>query len=159
MRILVTAASRHDATTEVAHAIATALTRAGIPVDERKPEEVGHLAAYDGVVLGSAEPRRRSLAEARERPRRANVVTDACATGLALLDGPCRCSAEARRSTRDVAPILEQSGAREHRIFGGRLDKRELGFVGEKALVRMVGAAQGDIARGARSKPGPQRSR
>jgi menaquinone-dependent protoporphyrinogen oxidase len=39
--------------------------------------------------------------------------------------------------------MLEQSGAREHRIFGGRLDKRELGF-GEKALVRMVGAADGD---------------
>ena len=43
----------------------------------------------------------------------------------------------------DVAPILEQSGAREHRTFGGRLDKRDLGF-GEKALVRVVGAADGD---------------
>jgi hypothetical protein len=42
----------------------------------------------------------------------------------------------------DVAPILEQSEAREHRIFGGRLDKRDLGF-GEKALVRIVGAADG----------------
>ena len=54
MRILVTAASRHDATTEVAHAIAAALKRADIDVDVRRPEEVGHLAAYDGVVLGSA---------------------------------------------------------------------------------------------------------
>ena len=53
-KILVTVASRHDATTEVAHAIATTLTRAGVHVDERKPEEVGHLATYNGVVLGSA---------------------------------------------------------------------------------------------------------
>ena len=40
MRILVTAASRHDATTEVAHAIAVALERADIDVDKRRPEEV-----------------------------------------------------------------------------------------------------------------------
>ena len=39
--------------------------------------------------------------------------------------------------------MLEQSGAREHRIFGGRLDKRQLGF-GEKVLVQMVGATDGD---------------
>ena len=38
---------------------------------------------------------------------------------------------------------LSSPGAREHRVFGGRLDKRGLGF-GEKALVRMVGAADGD---------------
>ena len=54
MRILVTAASRHDATTEVAHAIATALDCADIDVDERRPEDVYDLDAYDGVVLGSA---------------------------------------------------------------------------------------------------------
>ena len=54
MRILVTAASRHDATTEVAHGIATALERADIEVDERRPEDVGHLDGFDGVVLGSA---------------------------------------------------------------------------------------------------------
>ena len=43
----------------------------------------------------------------------------------------------------DVTPMLKQSGAREHRIFGGRLDKGDLGF-GEKAVVRLVGAAEGD---------------
>ena len=39
--------------------------------------------------------------------------------------------------------MLEQSGAREHRLFGGRLDRRRLGL-GEKAMVRMVGAADDD---------------
>ena len=41
---VVTAASRHDATTEVAHAIAAVLRSADIDVDERRPEEVGDLA-------------------------------------------------------------------------------------------------------------------
>jgi hypothetical protein len=57
----------------------------------------------------------------------------------------------------DVAPILEQSGAREHRIFGGRLDKRELGL-GAKAIVRIVGADEGDYRPGAISKHGQRRS-
>lgn len=43
----------------------------------------------------------------------------------------------------DVAPMIELSGAREHRLFGGRLDRRQLGFA-EKAMVRMAGAADGD---------------
>lgn len=44
----------------------------------------------------------------------------------------------------DVAPMLEASGAREHRLFGGRLDRHELGLA-EKAIVRVVGAAEGDF--------------
>jgi menaquinone-dependent protoporphyrinogen oxidase len=43
----------------------------------------------------------------------------------------------------DVAPMLELSGAQEHRLFGGRLDRHHLGFA-EKAMVSMVGAADGD---------------
>jgi flavodoxin len=54
MRILVTAASRHDATTEVAHAIATTLKRADIEVDERRPQDVDDLDAT--TASSSARP-------------------------------------------------------------------------------------------------------
>ena len=43
----------------------------------------------------------------------------------------------------DVALMLEKTGARGHRLFGGRLDRRQLGLA-EKAMVRMVGAVDGD---------------
>lgn len=142
MRILVTAASRHDATTEVAHAIATALTRGGIHVDERKPEEVGDLAAYDGVVLGSAIYAGHWLKPAKDLVERTSSRMRALPVWL-FSTGPVGVPLRPEGVPVDVAPILEKSGAREHRIFGGRLDKRGLGF-GEKALVRMVGAADGD---------------
>jgi menaquinone-dependent protoporphyrinogen oxidase len=142
MRILVTAASRHHATTEVAHAIARALKRADIDVDERRPEEVGHLAAYDGVVLGSAIYAGHWLKPAKDLVARTSSRMRGLPVWL-FSTGPLGVPLKPEGVPVDFAAILEQSGAREHRIFGGRLDKRDLGF-GEKAVVRMVGAADGD---------------
>jgi menaquinone-dependent protoporphyrinogen oxidase len=42
-----------------------------------------------------------------------------------------------------VAKLLSLSGAREHHVFGGSIDKQRLTF-GEKAIVRMVGTVEGD---------------
>jgi menaquinone-dependent protoporphyrinogen oxidase len=43
----------------------------------------------------------------------------------------------------EVDALKELTGAREHRLFAGRLDKAELGLV-EKAVVAAVHAADGD---------------
>ncbi|CAN5628506.1 hypothetical protein BH23CHL10_BH23CHL10_17810 [soil metagenome] len=43
----------------------------------------------------------------------------------------------------DVALMLELSRAREHRLFGGRLDRQQLG-IAERAMVQIVRAAGGD---------------
>ena len=142
MRILVTAASRHDATFEVAQAIATTLERAGFKVDVRRPEEVGHLAGYDGVVLGSAIYAGHWMKSAKEVVERTSSRMRGIPVWL-FSTGPIGDPLKPEGLPVDVAPMLELSGAREHRIFGGRLDKKELGF-GEKAMVRMVGAAEGD---------------
>ena len=142
MRILVTAASRHDATAEVAQAIAKTLERAGIEVEVRRPEEVGHLAAFDGVVLGSAIYAGLWLKPAKDLVERTSSRMRDLPVWL-FSTGPIGDPLKPEGLPVDVAPMLEQSGAREHRLFGGRLDKRELGF-GEKAIVRMVGAAEGD---------------
>ena len=142
MRILVTAASRHDATAEVAHAIAAVLRRADIDVDERRPDEVDHLAAYDGVVLGSGIYAGHWLKPAKDLVERTSTPMRALPVWL-FSTGPLGVPPKPEGLPVDVAPMLEQSGAREHRVFGGRLDKRELGF-GEKVLVQMVGATDGD---------------
>jgi hypothetical protein len=44
----------------------------------------------------------------------------------------------------DVAPVLEATGARDHRIFAGKLDKGALGFA-EKAIVLALRAPEGDF--------------
>ena len=142
MRILVTAASRHDATTEVAQAIARTLERADLEVVMLRPEEVGHLSAYDGVVLGSAIYAGHWLKPAKELVERTASRMRALPVWL-FSTGPIGDPLKPEAPPVDVAPMLELSGAREHRLFGGRLDKRELGFA-EKAIVRMVGAAEGD---------------
>jgi menaquinone-dependent protoporphyrinogen oxidase len=44
----------------------------------------------------------------------------------------------------DVSGILEATGARDHRVFPGRLDKSTLGFA-EKAIVLALWVAEGDF--------------
>jgi menaquinone-dependent protoporphyrinogen oxidase len=43
----------------------------------------------------------------------------------------------------NVDSLVEATGASEHRLFTGRLDRGRLGL-GERAVVRVVGAAEGD---------------
>jgi menaquinone-dependent protoporphyrinogen oxidase len=142
MRILVTAASRHNGTTEVAHAIAMELERADITVDERRPEEVGHLNAYDGVVLGSAIYAGHWLKPAKDFVERTSSRMRMLPVWL-FSTGPLGDPLKPEGSPMDVTTMTERSGAREHRIFGGRLDKGDLGL-GEKVVVQMVGATDGD---------------
>jgi menaquinone-dependent protoporphyrinogen oxidase len=142
MRILVTAASRHNATAEVAQAIARTLELAEIEVDVRRPEEVGHVSAYDGVVLGSAIYAGHWLKPAKELVERTSSRLRHLPVWL-FSTGPIGDPLKPEASPVDVAPMLAQSGAREHRLFGGRLAKHDLGFA-ERAVVRVVGAAEGD---------------
>ena len=44
----------------------------------------------------------------------------------------------------DVAGILEATGARDHRVFSGKLDRSTLGFA-EKAIMLTVRATEGDF--------------
>lgn len=142
MRILVTAASRHEATSEVAKAIADTLKRAGFEVVLRRPEEVSHLADYDAVVLGSAVYAGRWLRRAKDLVERTSSRLRSMPVWL-FSTGPVGEPLKPDGVPADVALMLEKSGAREHRVFGGRLDRRRLGFA-EKAMVRMVDAVDGD---------------
>ena len=142
MHILVTAASRHHATIEVAQAIANTLERDGIEVDLCRPEVVGNLASYDAVVLGSAVYANRWLTSAKDLVERSASQLRTRPVWL-FSTGPIGDPLKPDGLPADVAPMLELSGAREHRLFGGRLDRRALGL-GEKAVVRVVGAAEGD---------------
>jgi menaquinone-dependent protoporphyrinogen oxidase len=54
MRVLVAAASRHGATTEIAEAIARGLAQRGVEADARPAEGIESIDGYDAVVAGSA---------------------------------------------------------------------------------------------------------
>lgn len=141
---LVTAASRHGATYEIAEAIGRVLEQRGLEVAVRPAEDVDGVAGYDAVVVGSAvyaghwlEPARRLVEAHRDELRR--VPTWLFSSGP-IGDPPRPDDAHAV----DVAVLVDAASARDHRIFAGRLDRHRLGF-GERAVVFAFRAADGDF--------------
>jgi Flavodoxin domain len=65
MRVLVTAASKHGATEEIAKRIGAVLAAHGIEVEVKKLQDVSGLAGYEAFVLGSGIYLGRWLKEAR----------------------------------------------------------------------------------------------
>lgn len=148
MKVLVTAASKHGATAEVAGEIGKTLREAlresgDVVVDVLPPEEVGPVEDYDAVVLGSAVYAGHWLEPAREFARRHADALSARPTWLFSV-GPVGDPPKPEEDPVDVAEILEATRAREHRVFAGKLDRHALGFA-EKAIVLALRAPVGDF--------------
>ncbi len=143
MRILVTAASKHGATGEIAQAIATALGAEGITAEARAITDVATLEGYDAVVLGSAVYVGKWMSEAKEFVA---LHADELRKRPVWLfsSGPLGVTPKPMEDPVDVAPMLEATGAREHRLLVGALDRAKLG-VGERIIVRAVRAPYGDF--------------
>jgi menaquinone-dependent protoporphyrinogen oxidase len=133
MTILVASASRHGATDEIAQAIGESLRSQGLSVDVRRVEDVETVVRYDAFVIGSAVYMGRWLHSAR---RFVQKHADALALRPTWLfsSGPVGPAQPTRANSLDIADLVEATGARDHHLFGGKLDRRELG-VAERAVV------------------------
>jgi len=140
VRVLVTAATRHEATAELAAAIAAALERRGIDAEARPIGEIGEVGGYDAVVLGSAVYVGRWLREARRFAER-NAATLATMPVWLFSSGPVGPGGES--GSADADTLAELTGAREHRVFAGRIDRARLGL-SERFVVRLVRAPARD---------------
>jgi menaquinone-dependent protoporphyrinogen oxidase len=144
MRVLVTAATRHGATGEIADALATGLERRGIAADSISMADVHALHGYDAVVLGSAVYLGHWLAPAREFAHRH-------ATRLREIPVWLFSSGPLGPPGRELPPgepneageLAAATGARDHVVFAGRLARDELELA-ERVAVRMVHAPYGD---------------
>jgi menaquinone-dependent protoporphyrinogen oxidase len=143
MKVLVSAASRHGATSEIAVAIADALTAEGIEVVVRRPEEVTSVAEYDGIVLGSGVYAGRWLGPVKQLIERETAVLATKPVWL-FSSGPLGEPPKPEQDPEDVALLLKRTGAVGHRTFAGRIDKRQLG-IAEKAIFAVVRAPEGDF--------------
>jgi menaquinone-dependent protoporphyrinogen oxidase len=144
MRILVTAASRHGSTVEMASAIGKALTDIGLEVEVKPMREMEGVAGYNAVLLGSGVYMGRWLPEATEFVQRHAVELRARPVWL-FSSGPV--------GSPDPKPVGDPTGigelvaavrARGHRTFSGRLDRGRLGM-GERLVISAVRAPEGDF--------------
>jgi menaquinone-dependent protoporphyrinogen oxidase len=135
MRLLVTYATKHGGTAEIAEVIGQRLRDRGHKVDVRPAKDVIHIAGYEAVIVGSAMYMfhwqrdalsliKRHEAELRQRPTWlfSSGPTGGSPQADATLD-------EVRRSPTDypplgtVAELAERIGARGHATFPGRIEE------------------------------------
>ncbi|HJQ76469.1 MAG TPA: flavodoxin domain-containing protein [Acidimicrobiia bacterium] len=143
IKILVTAGSKHGATDEIARKIADVLTARGFEVANSAPDQVDDLSGYDAVVLGSAVYAGHWVAEAKAL---AGLVADA-GPGMHVWlfsSGPIGDPPKPEEEPVDVAALVAETSARDHRVFAGKIDKSKLSF-GEKAIVMALRAPEGDF--------------
>lgn len=142
MKVLVSAASRHGATTEVAATIATVLTAAGAEGIVVAPSEVTSLDGFDAAVIGSAVYVGRWLEPARDLLEQHRGALAKMPVWL-FSSGPIGDPPKPEEDSVDAPAMVALVGAREHRVFPGLIDKHRLGL-GEKAILAAVRAPEGD---------------
>lgn len=124
MTVLVAYGSKHGSTAEIAEAITAALRETGLDADCREADDVKSLDRYDAVVLGSAVYIRRWRGSARRFLRR-HADALAARPFWVFSSGPVGEPANDEAASRWLEPPrvinrVEELGAREHVVLGGR---------------------------------------
>jgi menaquinone-dependent protoporphyrinogen oxidase len=143
MRVLVVAASKYGATAEIATAIGERLERQGCEVTVAAPEQVASVDGYDAAVIGSAVYAGHWLRPARELVERLGDELRSLPVWL-FSSGPIGDPPKPEEDPVDVAAIVAATGAREHQVFAGRIDRRRLSFP-ERAITVALRVPDGDF--------------
>jgi menaquinone-dependent protoporphyrinogen oxidase len=148
-RVLVTTASKHGATAELASFLAACLQesaagrRCGLAAVAVPVHQQPDPARYDAVVLASAVYVGRWLEPARHYAAEHATALRGRPVWL-LSSGPIGEPPFPPDEPHDAGPIAAVVGARGHRVFPGRLDKQLLS-IGERAMVTAMRAPVGDF--------------
>jgi menaquinone-dependent protoporphyrinogen oxidase len=143
MKVLICAASKYGATSEIAQAVADVLAGRGCEVTVLPPQEVGAVEEFDAVVLGSAVYMGQWMKPARELAERQAVALAARPVWL-FSSGPVGEPAKPADNPVDVTKILQATKARDHQVFTGKLARKHLSFP-DRAMASAVRAAEGDF--------------
>jgi menaquinone-dependent protoporphyrinogen oxidase len=141
-RVLVSVASRHQSTTEIARVIRDTLTGHRMDVDIVPPAIVDSIDDYDAVLLGSAVYADHWLAPARDfairfaRPLAARPV-------WLFSSGPVG-ALSSEKDPAEVTRIQQAIPVRGHRMFDGKIDPRALSAVERASLLTLRGV-RGDF--------------
>lgn len=143
MKVLVTAGSKHGATTDIAAAIGEVLSERGLDAVVAAPDEVRSVGEYDAVVLGSAVYAGHWVKSAKALVDRAGADLSSRPVWV-FSSGPIGDPPKPEEEPVDGAQVSARVGAREHRVFAGKVDKRAL-TLPERAIMRALKAPEGDF--------------
>ena len=141
--VLVSAGSKHGATAEIAARIGQALAKHGCLVVETPPGEVEDLDRFDAIVLGSAVYAGRWTSDAMGLAERISGLDKPPQVWI-FSSGPVGDPPKPEEDPVDAAEARTLTGARDHRIFAGKIDRSRLSL-GEKAIVIALRAPEGDF--------------
>jgi menaquinone-dependent protoporphyrinogen oxidase len=157
MKVLVTAATKHGATAEIAATIGEVLRgEPGLDATVVPAEAVATVDDYDAVVMGSAVYAGHWLAAAKELVDRAGGALAGKPVWL-FSSGPIGDPPKPEEDPVDVAEIVAAIKAREHRVFAGKLVRKQLGLASGPSWWR-CGSRRGTCGTGPRSRAGRRRS-
>ena len=142
MKVLVTAASKHGATAEIASVIGAVLETEKLAVDVLPPDEVTFVDCYDAVVLGSGVYAGHWLKPAKEFVERHEATLRDRPVFL-FSSGPVGAPPKETDEPAEQKAAEAAVGAIDHQVFGGRITGSQLGPF-EKLIVRIVKAPLAD---------------
>ena len=143
MTILITAASRHGSTAGIAKALQASLDKAGYSTVRLPPDEVDSLKPYDAIILGSAVYAGHWMKEAEDFAHKFAADLQKLPVWL-FSSGPVGEPLKpADEAAVKITYILSLAGAKEHKIFAGKIDRSKLNFA-EKAITIALGVKEGD---------------
>jgi menaquinone-dependent protoporphyrinogen oxidase len=143
MNALVTYATKHGSTAEIAHVIADDLRQAGVDVDIIEASAVDSISPYDAVIIGSAiyigqwQKSAIALIDRTENELEGKRV-------WLFSSGPIGEDPFPTEEPPLTRELIERTGATEHQSFTGKLDRKALGF-GERLVASVVRAPEGDF--------------
>jgi menaquinone-dependent protoporphyrinogen oxidase len=143
MKVLVSVASRHGASFEIAEEISATLAASGFATAVLPPDAVTSLDGYDAVILGSSVYVGHWMDSATNLVERFSKEIAAVPVWL-FSSGPVGHEPTPEDEPVDVADLVAATGAREHRVFAGQVDRSRLGL-GEKVILTAVRAPEGDF--------------
>jgi menaquinone-dependent protoporphyrinogen oxidase len=138
-RVLVSAASLHGATAEIAQAIGQVLSQQGLAATVMAVGEVDAIDDYDAVVIGSAVYAGHWLDPAKDfvnrfRPALAGRPVWLFSSGP-VGDPSGKLAQAMGKDPADLPVLLEATHAREHRMFAGKLDPKCLSLPQRASLL------------------------
>ncbi|MCS4484956.1 flavodoxin domain-containing protein [Gleimia sp. 6138-11-ORH1] len=143
MKFLVTYATRHGSTAEVAQTIADELTSHGLDVELREVSTVDSIAEYDALIIGSAVYTTQWVGEMRNfiKQFETSLIEKPVWAFSVGLSGVPKSSAN---DPVRVGPVLLRLKCEDHRTFAGALKPKELSWR-ERSQARLGGAIEGDF--------------